>query len=158
MPGMELTVERHIPASQSRVWEVVSNLHDAANAIEAITKIEVLTGEEIGPGTRFTETRVMFRREVTETMEITAWNPPESYVVGGESCGARFETVIRCTPDGDDATMLSMTMKTTPVSFVAKLMRPIAGIMMGSMRKMIARDLDDISRACVGTTQIEDEA
>ena len=110
----------------------------------------MLTGPEVAVGTRWKETRLIFERKSTETMEITAFEPPLRYVVEADSCGAHLVSELRCEPDGDDATVLSMTMETTPTNFFAKLMKPLAKLAMGTTRKMLERDLDDIAFACTG--------
>ena len=156
MANLTLTLSRHIPAPQQVVWDVISDIPGCVERIESIVGIEMLTGDTMEVGARWKETRTLFRRETTEEMEVTAFDPPLRYVVEADSCGAHFTSEIRCDPDGDDATILMMTMETIPTTFFARLMKPVAKLTMGTMRKMMKKDLDDIFRAC--TPGLEDEA
>jgi len=135
------------------VWDVITDLEGCPDRIDAIVRIEMLTGQKVATGTRWKETRLIFKRESTETMEITAFEPPLRYVVEADSCGAHMTSELRCEPDGDDATILSMSMETTPMSFFARLMKPLAKLAMGTTRKMLERDLDDIAAACTSDAQ-----
>jgi|TARA_B110000495_G_C22957568_1_gene561095 carbon monoxide dehydrogenase subunit G len=155
MANLTLTLSRHIPAPQQVVWAAVSDIPGSADRIEGIVGIEMLTGDTMEVGARWKETRTLFRRETTEEMEVTIFEPPLRYVVEADSCGAHFTSELRCDPDGDDATTLVMTIETIPTTFFARLMKPIAKLTMGTMRKMVEKDLDDIFRAC--TPGLEDE-
>jgi carbon monoxide dehydrogenase subunit G len=149
MADLALTLSRRIPATQQTVWEVISDIAGCADRISGIVEVEVLTDEPVGVGMRWKETRMLLGRKTTEEMSITAFEPPRRYVVEADACGAHFVSELRCEPDGEGATMLTMTMETTPTSFFARLMKPIAKLTMNSSRKMIERDLDDIFKACV---------
>ena len=89
-----ITVVKIIDAPLDRVFEVFTDLPGTPGRISAITKLEVLTDGPIGVGTRWRETRVMFGREATETMEITAIDPPRSYSAAANSCGCHYETMF----------------------------------------------------------------
>jgi len=73
-------MEKYIEAPREVVFDAALDLHSAAENIGAITKMEVLTDGPIGLGTRFRETRVMFRKEATELMEITVFERPARFV------------------------------------------------------------------------------
>ena len=156
MAGSCLVVSRRIAAPPQRVWDVVSNIAGAADTIESVASVELLTGQTIGVGTRWNETRVVFGRQHTETLEVTAFDPPTCYVVEGDSCGAHFTSTIRCAPEDDGATMLTMTMASEPRTMIAKLLNPLARLATRSMRKMLDQDLDDIARASSGGTDSTD--
>lgn len=53
-------------------------------------KIELLTDLPVGEGTRFKETRIMFKREATEEMEFVEFDAPNVYTLGSYSCGCEF--------------------------------------------------------------------
>ncbi len=156
MADLELTVSRRIQAPQQRVWDIITDLEGSVDRIAAITKIEVLGGGPVGLGTQWRETREIFKRESTEEMEITEFEPPLRYVVEADSCGAHFRSELRCEPDGEDATLLSMSMVTTPTNLFAKMMKPLAKLAMGSTKKMLLRDLDDIAVACAQADGADD--
>jgi hypothetical protein len=91
----------------------------------------------------------MFKREATEEMEVTAFDPPRSYTLGCESCGCRYSTVMRFTPRGA-GTDVAMTFEATPLTTFAKVMSPLMKPMVKSCLKQVAKDLDDLKASVEG--------
>jgi carbon monoxide dehydrogenase subunit G len=141
-----INVTRRIEAPPQQVFEALSDLRNAADRVSGITRIEMLTDGEIGVGTRFRETRVMFKREATEEMEVTAFEPGRGYTLECNSCGCHYLSRISVAPDGS-GTMVEMDTVARPVSVMARLMAPVSKLMMGPMRKCLEKDLDDIKTA-----------
>ncbi len=143
-----LTISTTINAPQSRVFEVFTDLRAAPQRVSGIKSLEVLTDGPIGLATRFRETRVMLGREATETMEITAFNPPHSYDVTANSHGCLYHSTLTFTPQGPNATTASMTFTATAKTAPAKLMGALMGWMVkGACRKAMQKDFDDLKRA-----------
>lgn len=150
MAGAKSSIVIHAP--QQQVWEAVTDLHGAADRIEGITKMEVLTDGPVGKGTRFRETRIMFKKEATEEMEITGWDPPNAYTTEASSHGCHYTSVVRCVPDGG-GTRLEMSLDAQPLTFSAKLMTGLLGWMFkGACEKAFAKDLDDIRKYVEGSS------
>jgi hypothetical protein len=129
------------------VFAVFADLRRAAERIRAIHRLEVLTDGPVGTGTRFRETRVMFGREATETMEIVDFQPGRSYSTAAESCGARYLCTYAFTPDGA-GTRVRVSFAATPVSIGARLMAPLAGLFAKSALRALAADLEDLRGVC----------
>ena len=138
-----LDVSVQIAAPQERVFAAVSDFGKAADRVEAIVKCEVLTEGEIGVGTRFRETRKMFKKEHSEEMEVTGFDPPNSFTLAASSCGAEYTTIFSVQSEGEGSE-LSMSFTSKPVKLMAKLMAPMFFFMKGSMRKMMQADLESI--------------
>lgn len=133
-----------INAPQERVFEVFADLRSAPQRIKSIIRLEVLGDGAIGKGTRFRETRKMFGKEATETMEITQFDSPRSYTVEATSCGTHYVSRFDFKPDGN-ATDVQMTFSATPQTFFAKLMVKMMGKKMAEMcRKMVEKDMTDL--------------
>ena len=96
-----ITVSTHVAAPVERVFEVFTELDKAAERIPDIVGLEILSEGPFGLGTRWRETRVMFKKEATEEMWVTAFDPPKSYSVEAESHGMRYSTLFSFAPDGD---------------------------------------------------------
>jgi carbon monoxide dehydrogenase subunit G len=141
-----ITCTEHIGAPQARVFDVFTDLRRAAGRVRAIHTLEVLTEGPIGRGTRFRETRTMCGKQTTETMEITAFDPPGSYTVEGDSCGAHYITRFTFTPEGG-STRVEMTLIVEARSLLARLFSPLANVMMKKARTLFAVDLSDLKRA-----------
>ncbi|QDV07593.1 Polyketide cyclase / dehydrase and lipid transport [Planctomycetes bacterium Poly30] len=143
---MKLAIEETIAAPIQLVFELFTDLPHAAEHVESIQSLEVIGKGPIGKGTRFRETRVMFGKEATEEMEITAFDPPRSYRVEGISCGVQYTTVYRF-EGGQRETKVSMETTSRPLTLVARVTGPILGLMMkGAMRKAMAQDHAELKR------------
>ncbi|MEM8933857.1 MAG: SRPBCC family protein, partial [Acidobacteriota bacterium] len=97
MAGFSVT--RRIDAPVDEVFAVFADFEHAAERIDGIRELDVLTDGPIGAGSRFRETRVMYGKEATEEMEITAFEPDRSYTVECTSHGAHFTSVYTFEPE-----------------------------------------------------------
>lgn len=143
------TIRKHVDAPREKVFEVASDFVNAAGFIRGITGIEMLTDGPVGVGTKFKETRVIMKREATEEMEVTAFDPPESYVLECESCGCRYRSEFRFTPSGG-GTDVEMTFEGKGLTVFAKVMSFIMRPMMKMCMKETGKDLDDVKAAAEG--------
>jgi phenylpropionate dioxygenase-like ring-hydroxylating dioxygenase large terminal subunit len=99
-------------------------------------------------GTRWRETRVMFGREATETLEITEWRPPREYVVSADSHGCRYRSVIRVRPQGP-GTVIEFEFGGEPYTFMSRATAFVmGGLMRGSIEKMLRTDLAAMKDFC----------
>ena len=142
-----IKVAQQIDAPLERVFDVVSDIPEAANTVTAITKIEMLSEGPVGIGTRWRETRTLFGRDATEEMEFTEFERPCRYVVEAESCGCHYRTEYLFHAQGD-GTCVSMEMQTRPLTFFARGMSLIGFLMKGVMVKCFEADLKDCKRLC----------
>ena len=138
-----LMISTRFNAPVDKVFATCTDFANLPERIEGIQSVEMLSDGPVGVGTRFRETRIMFKREATEEMEVSAFERNHSYTLACDSCGCAYEFTHRFKPDGD-ATVLEMEMQTRPISFFAKLMSPLGNLMMGTMKKCIVKDMDDL--------------
>ena len=148
MPTM-IAAEKQINALPERVFALASDFATMSERIPAIKRVEMLTDGPVRVGTRFKETRVMFGKEATETMEVTAFDPPRSYNLGANSCGCLYDSRFEVMPNAG-GTMVTLSFTATPVSFFAKLMSPLGKLMAGTMRKLFDGDLEAIRKVAEG--------
>ena len=141
---LSINVKKEINAPRQVVFERATDLGAWAEQISAIERVEVLTDGPVGVGTRFKETRTMFKREATEEMTFVEFDPPNRYAVDAHSCGSDYHTVFEF-HERDGMTEVSMTFNATPVTFMAKIMSVVFGFMCKSLAKMVAKDLDDLA-------------
>ena len=153
----EVVVRRVLPAPPEKAFAACTDLEAAPDRIRAIVKMEVLGGGEIGVGTRFRETRVMFGREATEEMEITDWAPPKGFVVEARSHGTHYRTVYSFEPEGADATTVTLRFGAEPQTFFAKIMGFVFSGMMKTVEKCLVDDLDDIAASLRPPTAVQSE-
>lgn len=152
---MRMFLSIHIDAPKEAVFAAASDFPNAAAFISAIDRVEMLTpandGSPIGVGTRFKETRTMFGKQATETMEVTEFDPPRAYTLSALSCGVRYHsrvTVIDETPgSGDSGCRLSFDIKGTPTTMTARVVGTLMSpLMKGAMRKAMEKDMADIKQ------------
>ena len=133
-PMSELSASTHVAASLDEVFQVYTQIDKAAERIPEITSIEVLSDGPFGEGFRWRETRLMFKKEATEEMWVTGFDPPRSYTVEAESHGSHYGTLFTFEPI-DEGTRVTWTFKATPRSLMAKILAPIFNGMMKGMMK-----------------------
>ena len=141
----DLIIEKYIAAPVEIVFDLSSDVHGWADCIDGIERVEVLTDGPVGVGTRFRETRVLFKKEATEELEITAFDRPHGYVVEAESCGSRYRTEMRFAPSRE-GTGITMTFRSEPLSFLAKVLSFVMRPFLKMIAKQIENDLDDLKR------------
>ena len=145
-----VTVTEHIRAPREQVFAKLIDYENFPDFISAITSVELLTEGEIGVGTRFRETRVMFGKEASEEMEIVEFERPSRLVYTAASHGCSYRSTHELT-EKDGGTELSMTFEGRGVSFMGKVMSGLMGWMMKSAcRKAIVKDFADLKSALEG--------
>ena len=140
---VNFTIKKHYEAPLEMVFELISDFEHAAENIRGIERLEVLTPGPVGAGTRFCETRIMFGKESNEEMGVTSFDPPHGYTVECESCGGHYRAEYKLVSD-IAGTHVRLDFDVRPVSLLAKLCTPLAWLMQGPMKKMVAADLDDL--------------
>lgn len=140
----------HVAAPIEKVFEVYTQLEHAVERIPSITKLELLSEGPFGNGTRWRETRVIMKKEATEEMWVTGFNPPHTYTVEAQSHGMLYQTLIEFEPEGD-GTLVRWTFNGTPQSLGAKLTAPIFGLFFnGVMKRCMLEDLEALRDFCEG--------
>jgi len=145
----QFTIDKYIDAPREVVFDAALDLHSAAEKIRGIEKMEVLTEGPIGLGTRFRETRIMFKKEATEVMEITVFDRPSRYAHEAESHGSKYLTTYDLVQEGS-GTRLELVFSAEPQTFMAKVMGVVFSFMMKACMKMVEKDLDDLKSAIEG--------
>ncbi len=142
----KIIVTTLVAAPIEAVFAVYTDLEKAAERIPGITALELLTEGPVGKGTRWRETRLMFKKEAVEEMEVTAFDINRSYTLGCESHGSRYASEFVLTPT-DGGTNLSMSFEATPLTMTAKVLSFVMRPMMKMMAKECLKDLDGVKRA-----------
>jgi carbon monoxide dehydrogenase subunit G len=143
-----VTMSVRIHCSPEAAFEVFSDLERAAQRIPAIKMIEILRpgigpAGPVGKGTRWRETRVMFGKEATEEMEITAFDPPRGYTAEAHSHGMHYITGFEFRPVAAGETEVQVRFECRPETFSAKVMGVVMGpLMKGMIRKCFKADME----------------
>ena len=142
---MQTSVSILINAPKEDVWKAITDFENCINYIEAIESLEVLNKpEDTLVGFKWKETRIMFKKEATETMWITDYAENEFYQTRAESHGSIYISKMSVSPEGDK-TKLTFSFSGQAVSLFAKIMMKLMGGMLKkSMDEAMMKDLEDI--------------
>lgn len=140
----QFTTERAIEAGMQEVFDVIAHIENFQAAIPHITKVEFLSSEQRGVGTRFRETRLMRGREVTTELEVREYEPPTMVRIVSDAGGTVWDTFFRLSQEGS-TTRLAMEMDAIPHKLLARLALPLIG---GSVAKAIEADMDALKTYC----------
>lgn len=148
MPDHHVQVEREIAASPETVWGVITDLDHAAETLNGVTRVEVLTDAPYAVGTRWRETRRMMGREETQELHVTEAEPPRRTTVEAESGGVHYVSTFTLTPTASGTHLLMTFAGSQPQpSGLQRLAWTVFGRLgLRLTRRMMARDLDDIAR------------
>jgi carbon monoxide dehydrogenase subunit G len=144
-----IRVSKTIAAEPARVFAIAADLPGLPAVIPPIKRVELVTPGPVGKGTKFRETRIMFGREATETMEIVEFVQDRTMAMQAASCGAKYLSRFDFRPEGP-GTVVEFTFEATPVSLLAKLMSPLMAWMRKTMVKLVDTDLECLKRAAEG--------
>jgi hypothetical protein len=142
--------EEHIAinAPKERVWEVITDIHNSAENISGIEKIEILKEPADSlVGLKWRETRTLFGKQATEIMWITDMEEHNYYQTRAESHGSIYISRL-AVADQNDGSVLTFSFDGQPQTFGAKFMAFVMGWMFkGATKKALMKDLEDIKTA-----------
>ena len=141
---MSIEVQQHIDAPPERVWDIITDIENAADHFSGIVSIDVLEKPADGlVGLKWSEKRIMFGKEATEVMWVTDVDPGRSYDVRAENHGMIYLTRMSVEANGSGSTV-RMAFSGKPVTLGARLMSVVGWLFSGSLRKALQKDLDDV--------------
>lgn len=147
---MRVETDIHIAAPPEAVHDHFADPARIEGSLGAVTRVEILSAIPAGLGARWRETRMIFGREGSEEMEITAAERPGRIAVSAASHGAAYETVYTFTPEAG-GTRVRVSFAGRAETIGARIMAALLGLAMaGSVRRMLARDLADRKAAIEG--------
>ncbi|MBD8505013.1 SRPBCC family protein [Hoyosella sp. G463] len=149
-----MDITRHINAPVGRVWRIITDLDNAADVLDGITRIERLSGDGYEVGTRWRETRKMLGREASEEMWVTEVEAPHRTVVAAGHGSVSYETEFQLA-DSDGGTAVTMRFSARmPERRGLRKLADKAMVRLGTSltRKAMEKDLYCIAREAEKTT------
>ena len=101
---LAIEVERRVGAPVDAVWATVSAIDRYPEVVTSYVRLEYLTAQTAGVGTRWRQTRRVFGREHAQELSVVAWEPPAHLVTVAREAGATYRTTWRLVPDGEGTT------------------------------------------------------
>lgn len=149
MTSHSITLSRRVTASPERVWRVLTDIPAAADTLSGVGRVEMLSEQPYGVGTRWRETRTMFGKAATEELWVTAADAPRSTVVEAESAGIHYTSRFTVVPEGMGS-LLSMEFAGEVLSdsgWQRFLWKAFGKVGLRAVSKTMRVDLDDIAAA-----------
>ncbi|GAB4537814.1 MAG: hypothetical protein Tsb0010_16910 [Parvularculaceae bacterium] len=153
----EVKADIFVSAPLQKAFDIFTDIPNAAARLSGVTKLEAHSDGPVGPGFKWTETRTLFGREASETMTVAEFSPPEFMTVEAFSHGTAYRTRFDFAPQ-DGGTKVAMTFSATPKSLFARIMSIFSGAMMGSVEKLLLKDLQDMKAAAEAAAEAAVEA
>ncbi|MEW6321716.1 MAG: SRPBCC family protein [Acidobacteriota bacterium] len=146
-----LRVETEVRAPIGEVFAVCADIAGAAGRVRNIRRIEILTpGGRSMLGMRWRETRDVLGREVSEELEMTAFEQDQSFTITSARHGTRFDVTFRFAPTAE-GTKVTATLDIVPQTFGAILTAPFGVMLLSVLKKNLEEDLRDLKQAIEGT-------
>jgi hypothetical protein len=136
-----ITVVRPIRAPVAVVYETIVDPRRFADAISGVTKLEILSANTSGAGTRFRQSRTMNGRENTMEFDVIESVPNECVRIVNETHGTVWDSVFRVAPSNGHA-VLTMRMETRSRRLYQRLLMPLIMLM---IRKAVEKDMDAVT-------------
>lgn len=148
----EVTVNRRVQAGPEAVWEVLTDLDQAAARMSQITELHRLTPDEYEVGTRWRETRRMLGASESQEMEVVESVPLRRTVTEAVDGATTYRTTIVLESlDNAVATLVTLTFSATTVGDQTGLrrlaLRVIGPLGLKLTEKSLRTELDDIAAA-----------
>ncbi|MCH2152492.1 MAG: SRPBCC family protein [Phycisphaerales bacterium] len=146
-----------IKAPVERVFDVFTTLDRLADRHEDIVEIERVTDGPIGPGTIFNETRSVFGREFTSTMEFSEFAPDNHWVISSKSGGFLYRFAFDLQPEAEGTRLILQT-TSKPLNPIAFLLGLASPILMRVARSAGKRDIEKLAKVAEeGDQPVADE-
>ena len=144
--ALEFRIERTVDLPRGHLWRGLTDLEAAHSWMPGLVTIERLTEGPLERGSRWRETRMVFKREATEEFEVREMEPPRRLALrvdGAKGSSRRgeylFEYLLEETDSGAAGTQLTLD---TEIRGMGLLGAIFGRLMAGTFRKAMEKDLD----------------
>lgn len=145
----QISLKRTINAPIDKVFQTVADISQFSKAIPHIVKVEFLSEQKSGVGTRFKETRLMKGKEAATELEVAEYIENERVRIVSDTHGTIWDTLFTMTQI-DKSVELVMVMEARAYKSLQKLMIPLV---MSMIRRAIADDMDAVKKFCENGTE-----
>ncbi len=124
-----------IAAPKDLVFRAVADIEHLPETVSVIQRVEFITDQRQGVGTRFRETRLHDGKETVTELEVTEWGDDRARMVA-DSHGTVWDTLFEVRAIDANSTELTVTSDTRPHN-------PLAWLMTVLFSGMIAKKVDE---------------
>ena len=144
MPKLRVTNE--IAAPVEDVFNLFTDIENAAERVSAIQEIKVMSTGPFNLGTRWNETREVLGRIDNAQMEITSFERNKAYTVTHHKGGVRIDTIFTFEPSAS-GTNVSIEFELNSQGLPPGLLSPLEWAVGGKVRHALSDDLDDLKQS-----------
>ena len=144
-----IQISRTIAAPLDLVFQTVSDVRNFRDAVPHIKKVEFLSDQQVGAGTRFRETRLMNGREHAVEIEVAEYVENDRVRMISDAGGTIWDTMFTVSESAGSVT-LGMTMNIEPHTLLARMMAPL---IRGMVVKGVEADMDAVKAFCESTRE-----
>jgi len=144
-----IRTQRTIHAALEEVFRTISDVRNFRQAVPHITKIDFLTDQQVGVGTRFLETRLMQGREQTVELEVAEYVENDRIRMRSDAGGTLWDSLFTVSAGASGVT-LEMQMDILPHTLFAKIITPM---IKGMVVRGVASDMDAVKTYCETISQ-----
>lgn len=144
---MKIVVDIEIERPKEIIWSAITDIENCSNMLSSIIDLNILNQPANGlVGLKWKETRLMFGKQASETMWITASITNEYYCTRAENHGSVYITKLSLSETGSKS-ILAMAFTAEAQSRFIKIVSACMGIFIkSSMKKALYKDLEDIKK------------
>ena len=138
------TVSQTIKAPSDRVFGVVAGIEAYPEVFPSVTKVDFISDQRSGVGTRFSETRLGSGRDGTSEVEVVEYAQGDHIRLQDDHLGSTWDTTYTV-QDQDGSTQLTLAVQAEPRKLMAKLTMALG---MSGYRKNMEKHVAAIKAHC----------
>ena len=137
-------VKKQIRAPIDLVFKTISDIKNLPKTVPEIEKVEFLSENQVGVGTRFRETRLNHGKESVTDLEVTEYSENERVRMKADSHGNVWDSIFNVEETGN-STQLTLTMDAHAHKVLPKILNPL---MKGMYKKGLEKHVDAVKKFC----------
>ena len=140
-----VTSDQLFNMSVGETWQTIADIERYPDRTSSYTEINPITDHLGGLGARWRQTRTVWGRNHTQTMEVVEWEPTTSMALRAAEAGTEYETRYLLTPV-DGGTKVEAIFSVTPTNLYGRAVARLMGKkLMASSREALAQILAELS-------------
>ena len=139
-----LETTRTIRAPLDLVFQTISDVRNFSKAVPHIVRIEFLSDQKAGVGTRFRETRLMNGKEQAVELEVAEFVENSRVRMLSDAGGTLWDSVFTVEQHGEDV-LMRLVMTAKPHHLPARMMN---WLIWGFVSKGVHADMDSVKHYC----------
>lgn len=139
-----IIIVKLINAPVDKVFGTIAHIEEFSKVVDDIIKVEFISENKTGIGTRFRETRLMKGKEASTELEIREYIENEMVRIVSDSHGTIWDTIFTV-EKVNGATKLTTHMRAIPGNFFTGL---INSLIKGLIEKAIEKDMEAVKNYC----------